>query len=126
MEQDCQASSDTAQANLATELARTQEAAVGASAAAARAAKRSKDHELAKEVVVEAQTLVRELFGVAEEAGAFLQATPSQAGQQAAADQALKEVEAAEKGLQAMVDAHTASATDLAAKLDALKAKAKK
>jgi len=125
LEKDCQSSADTAQQTMAEETQRQQHAVAMAGFAAQRAAARSKDHELAKEVVLQAQTLVRDLFGVAEEAGAFLQATPSQAGQQAAAETALKQIQQAEKGLETMLAAHTKSASELEAKLEAVTAAGK-
>lgn len=125
LEADCASSRDAAQSALSEESARSQASAVNALLAASKADARSKDHELAAQVVGQAQTLVRELFGVAEEAGAFLQQTPSQAGQQAAADQALKEIVAAKTGLKGMVDAHSKSASELSTKIDAVKAGSK-
>merc|ERR1719352_950715 len=104
---------------MAEEAQRQQHAVAMAGFAAQRAAARSKDHELAKEVVLQAQTLVRDLFGVAEEAGAFLQATPSQAGQQAAAETALKQIQQAEKGLESLLAAQKKSAGELETKLEA-------
>merc|ERR1719352_854831 len=111
---------------MAEEAQRQQHAVAMAGFAAQRAAARSKDHELAKEVVLQAQTLVRDLFGVAEEAGAFLQATPSQAGQQAAAETALKQIQQAEKGLENLLAAHKKSAGELETKLEAVTAAGKK
>jgi len=120
LEKDCQSSADTAQQTMAEEAQRQQHAVAMAGFAAQRAAARSKDHELAKEVVLQAQTLVRDLFGVAEEAGAFLQATPSQAGQQAAAETALKQIQQAEKGLESLLAAQKKSAGELETKLEAV------
>merc|ERR1719326_2502002 len=125
LEKDCQSSADTAQQTMAEETERQQHAVAMAGFAANRAAARSKDHELAKEVVLQAQTLVRDLFGVAEEAGAFLQATPSQAGQQAAAETALKQIQQAEKGLENLLAAHKKSADELSTALEAVTAAGK-
>jgi len=125
LEKDCQSSADTAEQTKAEEAERQQHAVAMAGFAANRAAARSKDHELAKEVVLQAQTLVRDLFGVAEEAGAFLQATPSQAGQQAAAETALKQIQQAEKGLENLLAAHKKSAGELSTALEAVTAAGK-
>ena len=53
--------------------------------AAEAAEKRAKDHGLAREVIGQAAQMVRDLVGVAEQAGVFLQNTPSEAGKTAAA-----------------------------------------
>jgi hypothetical protein len=107
--------------DLAAVGARSSERKINASHAVTAAVARSKDHGLAREVVGQAAGLIRELFpNAAEESGAFLQSTPSESGQSAAAEAALRNLEVAERGLATTVTQHEASATALGTKLRTL------
>merc|ERR1719407_100583 len=91
-----------------------------ASSAASAAEKRAKDHGLAREVIGQAAQMVRDLVGVAEQAGVFLQNTPSEAGKTAAAASALETLEVAERSLATMVQNYDASKAALEGKVSAL------
>lgn len=105
----------------AAHSARSAQREVDATKAAEAAEKRAKDHGLAREVIGQAAQMVRDLVGVAEQAGVFLQNTPSEAGKTAAAASALETLEVAERSLATMVQNYDASKAALEGKLDALK-----
>lgn len=64
---------------------------------------RRKAHLLAQEVLADGARLVREFYGVAEQAGAFLQQTPTEAGQKEAAERAITLLDEAGQGIAEMV-----------------------
>jgi len=105
----------------AAHSARSAQREANATKAAEAAEKRAKDHGLAREVIGQAAQMVRDLVGVAEQAGVFLQNTPSEAGKTAAAASALETLEVAERTLATMVQNYDASKAALEGKLDALK-----
>lgn len=72
-----------------------------------------KAHELAAEVLADAARLVQEFYGVAEGSGAFLQQTPSEAGQKEAAERALGQLQAAEQQVKELIHAQETSKPQL-------------
>merc|ERR1719281_1511716 len=102
-------------------VARSNERLANATKAAEAAEKRAKDHGLAREVIGQAAQMVRDLVGVAEQAGVFLQNTPSEAGKTAAAASALETLEVAERSLATMVQNYDASKAALESKVSVLK-----